>query len=265
MTELFRSFQPTITKLGLLNFGLSLESSPPCFNLTGIVHSYLQIKADKPTPYPVIPDSTQSIFISPHGSIIGGAQLKIHELQILEAGEYFGIRFYPGALRYFFDLDISEITEQFTDSNYLPCRFFSNLHKAIYQESEYHKRVKICEQWLLRNYQPLLQNRFDEALSLIYQSCGNIKINDIATQVGWSSRHLNRLFCFHTGLNTKTFSKIIRMQHVCKQLYIKPSNSLLDLDLGFYDQSHLIKDFKKHLLSKPSTFLNRFMSDSYNQ
>jgi AraC-like DNA-binding protein len=36
------------------------------------------------------------------------------------------------------------------------------------------------------------------------------------------------------------------------------------LELGFYDQSHLIRDFKKHLLLSPGAFLQRFMSDFYN-
>lgn len=31
---------------------------------------------------------------------------------IQQSGDYFGIRFYPGALRHFFNLDLSEITGQ---------------------------------------------------------------------------------------------------------------------------------------------------------
>ena len=58
MHELFRTFQPTLTNYGLAKFGLSLEYSMPCDALKGVVHSYLQIRAEKPTPYPVIPDGT---------------------------------------------------------------------------------------------------------------------------------------------------------------------------------------------------------------
>jgi len=267
MNELFTSFQPTITTSGLSKFGLSLRSSAPCSALRTVVHSYLQIKADRATPYPVIPDGTQSIFISPNGAMIGGAQMQTCDIQILEAGEYFGVRFYSGALRHLFNLDLSEITEQFVDNKYIPCRAFSNLHHAIYQQIHYFQRVSICENWLLQHYQPQLKNSFDLALSLIYQSNGNVGIDQLAKNIGWSSRHLNRLFRFHTGLSTKSFSNIIRLQNVCQQLYLTPSGSLLDsaLELGYFDQSHLIKDFRKHLLSNPSTFINRFMSDLYNQ
>jgi len=266
MTELFRSFQPTITESGLSNFGLSLQISEPCFALKGLIHSYIQINADKPTPYPIIPDGTQSIFISPQGSFVGGAQVQTRDIQILKAGEYFGIRFYSGALRHFFNLDLSEITDQFVGNEYLPCRDFPDLYQSIYQESSYRKRAKICENWLLHNYQPQPKNRFDQALGLIYQSSGNIRINDLAGNVNWSSRHLNRIFQLYTGLGTKTFTKIIRLQHACRQLYTTPNKSLnSDLELGYFDQSHLIKDFRQHLSSKPTDFSNRFMSDFYNQ
>ncbi len=266
MNKLFRTFQPTLTKSGLAEFGLSLEYSAPCGSLKGVVHSYLQIRAEKPTPYPVIPDGTQSIFISPHGSIIGGAQIQTRNIQILEAGEYFGIRFYSGALRNFFNLDLSEITDQFVGNEYFPCQNFSDLYQLIYKESKYRKRVNICENWLLQSYKPQQKSRFDQALYLIYQSSGNVRVNELANNVAWSSRHLNRLFQLYTGLNTKTFTKIIRLQQACKHLYITPHKSLnSNFELGFFDQSHLIKDFRKHLLSKPTDFSNRFMSDFYNQ
>lgn len=267
MRELFNPFQPTITQSGLLNFGISLQSRIPCAVLTGVVHSYLQIKVDKATPYPVLADGTQSIFISKQGAFIGGAQTKIHEMQILAAGEYVGIRFHGGQLRNFFNVDLSEITDQFVDSFYFPCEHFSNLHQAIYRTNHFHDRVRLCETWLLQHYQPQIPSRFEQALALIHQCYGNVRVNALAKQVGWSSRHLNRIFQLHTGLSSKNFSSIIRMQHTCKQLYANPERSLAhsDLALGFCDQSHLIKEFRKQLLSKPSTFLERFRSDLYNQ
>jgi len=265
MNELFNSFQPTITNSGLSHFGLSLKSSAPCLVLQGVVHSYLQINAKKATPYTVIPDGTQSIFISRSGSMIGGSQNKTRDIQILAAGEYFGIRFYSGALRHFFNLDLSEITDQFVGSEYLPCKFFAGLSQRIYQQDYFEQRVGVCDEWLLPNYQPQQINRFDQALSLIYHSSGNIKVNNLAKGVAWSSRHLNRLFQINTGLSTQRFIKIIRLQNLAKKLYMDPKHSLdIALSLGYFDQSHLIKDTKKHLLSTPTDFVKTFMSDFYN-
>lgn len=265
MNELYKPFQPLLTGTGLKRFELSLAYSPACKSLRGIIHSYLQVRTEKPTPYPVIPDGAQAIFISPHGSQLGGTQSQACDIQILQPGDYFGIRFYPGALRYFFDLNLFEITDQFVDHYYIPCRNFGELHNHIYQCQHFQERAYVCEQWLLQHFKPQPATSFDQALSLIYQSFGNIKITQLAARVGWSSRHLNRLYQLHTGLSTKTFAQVIRIQHICKQQFIRPSNTLnMALELGFFDQSHLIKEYQKRLLSPPSVFIDRFKSDFYN-
>lgn len=260
MNKLYKPFQPLLTETGLDRFGLGLEHSPACKILRGIVHSYLQISAAKPTLYPVMPDGTQAVFISSHATIIGGAQSSACDIQILQPGEYFGIRFYPGALRHFFDLNLYEITDQFVDRKFFPSSDFAELHNRIFRVQGFQKRAQICEQLLLRHFNPRSTTQFEQAMSLIYQSFGNIKVSQLADMVGFSSRHLNRLFRFHTGLSTKTFVQTIRIQHVCRQLFLTPSNSLQTAhELGFFDQSHLINDYKKRLLSNPAEFFNRFI------
>lgn len=259
-------FQPTLTQTGLKQFGLTLQSSQPCEVLKGKVHSYLQISAERPTPYPVMPDGTQAIYISSQGLMIGGAQLEARDIQLLEPGEYFGIWFYPGALRYFFDLNLNEISGQFVDEKYFRCRYFSRLHTEIYRYTAFVERAHICDSWLLRRYSHKPATKFDVALQLIYQSFGSEKISQLANKVGWSSRHLNRQFLQHTGLSTKSFSQIVRVQSACKKLYLNQNQSLsVALELGYFDQPHLIKEFKKHLTSTPSDFFSRFMSDLYNR
>jgi len=263
MFNSYQSFQPLLTQSGLAYYDLQLKSTPANPILNGIVHSYLQITTTKPTPYPMIPDGTQAIFFSKEGSLIGGAQTKTRNIKLIQAGQYFGIRFYPGALRYFFNVNVSEITDSLVDFHFLPNTFFKELHQTIYDSNQFYERANLCEQWLLRHFKPSSITQFDHALSLIYQSYGNIKITHLANTVAWSSRHLNRMFRFHTGLSTKVFAQTIRLQHVCKNLYLPPNNALnTALELGFFDHSHLIRDYKKRLLAKPSMFFEHFMSDS---
>lgn len=262
---LYQPFQPLLTESGLQSFGLSMMEMPASPHLHGVVHSYLQIKASQPIPYPVMPDGTQAIFFSCQGTLIGGALSHMRELQILQTGEYFGIRFYPGALRHFFKLDLAEITDQFADSGYFPNREFKTLHEQIYQQTGFEDRARVCEQWLLRNYRPAPATSFDQAMALVYQSMGNLRMQELSELVGWSGRHLSRVFRLNIGLDVKNFSQIIRMQNFCKRLYTASESLLINaLELGYFDQSHLIKEFKKRLMTTPGAFINRFMSDFYN-
>lgn len=191
--------------------------------------------------------------------------MRARDIRLLLPGDYFGIWFCPAALRHFFNLNLSEISGQIVDSKYFGCRRFSQLHDQIYSCNDFSESVSVCEIWLLENYSRKLIPQFDKALSLIYQSSGNERIENVADRVGWSSRHLNRQFLQHIGLSTKAFSNVIRAQNVCKQLYCQVADPINNsIDFGYYDQAHLIKEFKKHFKSPPSRFIGRFMSDFYN-
>ena len=262
----YQPFQPILSDGGLQRFELSLQQRPATEILSGIVHSYLQVDTATPSLYPIIPDATQAVFFSPQGVMIGGAQTKAVDIPMLSAGEYFGIRFYPAALRYFFKLDLADITDDFVDAKFFPCELFSSLQEEIYETQGFFQRTELCERWLLKHYVSSVKSDLIHAIALLYQHSGNIRIAHLSEQVGWSSRHLNRLFRLHTGLSTKEFAQIIRLQQACKQLCYAPSDYVGTAhDVGFYDQSHLNNDYKKRMLSSPSAFFNRFMSDFSNR
>lgn len=89
-----------------------------------------------------------------------------------------------------------------------------------------------------------IDNRFCKALEIILKSKGNARIvSDLDT--GISPRHLRRLFEFYIGDTAKTFSQVVRFQSF---LNAKISNQNNDnpsfYDMGYYDQSHFIKEFK---------------------
>lgn len=266
MRNLYSPFQPTLCQAGLHQLGLSMETKRPCDTLQGIVHSYLQIIAERETPYPVMPDGTQAVYISPRGAMIGGALRESKHIKLLQPGEYFGIWFYPGALRHLFDLNLSEISDQFVDKEYFQCQKFFQLLDEIYEHKEFSARASICERWVLEKYSKKPATGFEHALSIIYTSSGGERVENIAYKVGWSSRHLNRQFLQHTGLNTKTFSRIVRVQNLCTQLYFPSANSTNTSPvLAYYDQPHLIKEFKKYFNLTPGDFKKRYMSDFYNR
>jgi AraC-like DNA-binding protein len=258
-------FQPTLTDAGLLQRGLNLKRSQPCAPLSTHVYAYLQIEAERPTPYPVMPDGTQALFLSPHGVMVGGPQSMVREIPILAAGTYFGLWFYPGSFRQFFDLDVSDMRDQLFDGSILVGNGIGELHDRIYSQSRFCDRAAVCDQWLLKQIPSQSTPRFEFALDLIYRSRGGIRIGQLAKDIGYSSRHLNRLFKHHLGYGPKAFAQTIRVQHACHRLFQTASTTVdTAMDLGFVDQSHLINEFKKRLLSTPQAFMGRFGSDSYN-
>lgn len=265
MPSIYQPFQPLMTGSGQRRFGLTVRQLQPGRLLANRVYAYLQVCAQRPTPYPVIPDGTQAVFISENMTRIGGARRSTMELYLSQPGDYFGICFYPGALRHFFAVDVAEITGDIADAGFLPCARFRSLHEKIYRHQNFVDRAKECEQWLLHACAPQAPGVFDLAQALIYRSEGAIPVSQLAHRCSVSTRHLNRLFLRHTGLGTKAFSRVIRIQAACRRLFASPQDSLaVSQELHYFDQAHLLRDYRQHLLTSPRALYNRFMSDFSN-
>lgn len=263
--HLYNPFQPTLTKPGLALSGLEQDVLYPAGILAGKVHSFLQIRAKRATRYMIMPDGTQALFISPAKCMLGGTHVKAYEMSLLGLGVYFGIRFYPGALRHFFSTDASDITGSFADEQYLPGTGLSSLSDRIYSQGEFFARAKVCEQWLLDHYKPAPLSILDRALQCIYKAKGNIRVDALSKAVGCCSRHLNRYFSFNTGVSVKSFIQIVRIQSVYKQRYINPQNTLqAALAAGYYDQAHFLNTAKKMLPEPQRVFFEQIKSDFYN-
>lgn len=83
---------------------------------------------------------------------------------------------------------------------------------------------------------------------------GNIRIADLADEVGWSRRHLAEKFREETGLAPKTAARVMRFELACDRLRraARPSLAEVAADTGYVDQAHLARDFRS-LAGEPAT------------
>ncbi|UPZ17015.1 AraC family transcriptional regulator [Flavobacterium humidisoli] len=97
----------------------------------------------------------------------------------------------------------------------------------------------------------------DHSLRFIINSKGHFSIKQLVEYTGYSERHLERKFKECIGLNPKKFGNVIRLHHFLKLLKDKSDDTNLTTicyDAGFSDQSHLIKEFKKHTGITPTEY-----------
>jgi len=91
----------------------------------------------------------------------------------------------------------------------------------------------------------LLPKEIDERkrklFKLVYESNGEIKVQELSEAISWSSREINRYFNKQFGLSLNAFCKILRfkasLEHIAK--------GRLFPELNFTDQTHFIKEIKK--------------------
>lgn len=258
-------FQPILTPEGLRYSRLMAQQTGPSPWLQTKVHSYLQIQVSQPTPYHIFPDGTQALFISRDNSRLSGPLRMACSVPLFEPGDYFGIRFYPGVIRRFFDMDLAQSTGEFMDQGDLPGIDLDRLQQQIYQQDHFFARVAVCEEWLRLHFKPGLVSGFDNILQTSYRSAGNIRVSVLADIVGLSERHLNRQFRYHTGLTTKAFLQVLRLQRFYRQRYLQSEHvASLALNSGYYDQAHSLKAARHYVPRDQRVFFDLIVSDFSN-
>jgi hypothetical protein len=236
----------------------------PTQALQNYVYCYymVQTKAlSKPFLYQIMADGCVDLFLNCSNEeplTVAGLVEKANAVSINENTEYFGIRFFPGCIHYFFQISAKEIANQAIPCEEIFGNRFKSLEERLRLTDSVNNRIKIANATLLdllktckREPDQWLLN----ALDTIYQRKGQLSIeNDVS--IGISTRHLRRIFDQYIGISPKKFSKIIRFQSVLSHVMLNYSNISKGgyLHFGYCDQPHFINEFKSLSGVTPKSF-----------
>lgn len=124
---------------------------------------------------------------------------------------------------------------------------------------------KELDQFFLKilNRNKLKTNRSDMLLNELPQ---NIPIAAMALAAGKSIRQLERLFKDRIGVSPNFFRKLRRFAIAYKIKELNPNQTWTQIaySCGYFDQMHLIKDFKTFLGHNPS-YINQMLNQQYQE
>ena len=91
---------------------------------------------------------------------------------------------------------------------------------------------------------------------------GQVNIGELVEKTGYCHRYVNRVFKKETGLSMKQFASIIRFQKVIHMLTYEKDVDMNDLinETGYYDQAHMINEFKKYTSYTMGQFCSKYLS-----
>jgi AraC-like DNA-binding protein len=121
------------------------------------------------------------------------------------------------------------------------------------------QRIKIVEQFLLTQFKDIKTDKLIvEAVKLIYQSKGTIRVKELNEKLFISQSPFEKRFRKVVGTTPKKFTSIIRFNSVLDNL--NETKSLIEIcyENNFFDQAHFIKDFKHFTGQTPENF-KRFL------
>jgi len=121
------------------------------------------------------------------------------------------------------------------------------------------QRIKTVEQFLLKQLKNIQTDKLVvEAVKLIYQSKGTIRIKELNEKLFISQSPFEKRFRKVVGTTAKKFASIVRFHAVLDNL--NEAKALTDIcyENNFFDQAHFIKDFKQYTGETPENF-KRFL------
>lgn len=122
-----------------------------------------------------------------------------------------------------------------------------------------HQRVKIVEQFFLTQLKDIQTDQLIiEAVKLIYQSKGTIRIKEINEKLFISQSPFEKRFRKVVGTSAKKFASIVRFNSVLDDMNESKSLTEICYENNFFDQAHFIKDFKQFTGDTPENF-KRFL------
>jgi AraC-like DNA-binding protein len=172
-----------------------------------------------------------------------------------------GARLRPGGAWPFLGMPLSEFTDQVIELEAVLGADIRRLRECMGQVDDEDVRFDLLEAWLLERLHRRLRptRAVNYALSVIRQGGATVKIREIAEDVGISHKHLLREFDRCVGLTPKLFARLCAFQRVIHGVGQKPQVnwSAAAQAVGYYDQAHLIREFRAFSGLTPSKYLTR--------
>ncbi|RXF71611.1 helix-turn-helix domain-containing protein [Arcticibacter tournemirensis] len=167
------------------------------------------------------------------------------------------VEFSPlGAYR-FFHLRQTEIKNRSFPVSDILDKSAPGIEERIVNTADIDVKIKLLTQFLLYYFEKSDNDLiFEHCVNRIINSHGNVSIEQLATETGYSGRWLNMKFKERLGLNPKSLCSILRFHLFYSAIMIQDeeilkSKAFFDF---YYDQAHFIKDFKRFTGFTPGLF-----------
>ena len=191
-------------------------------------------------------------------------QTQVH-LQISATSKVgiFGIYFQPFAIPLLFGTPAHVLTNLNIEISDLLGNEGSALEERIMTCNNTDERVRTVTSFLAKKIKDDIRFNKDiiATVDFITHHKGNVDMRELVSKNFLSQRQFERKFKSLIGFSPKLFSKIVRFE-ACLSHAVSINQPLgrLALDSGYYDQSHMIRDFKEFSGKHPRSYLSEIDS-----
>jgi AraC-like DNA-binding protein len=183
------------------------------------------------------------------GSIVSGAHTRSYLIDPRQRASVIGIHFRPGGAFPFLGISPSEIVDAHVELGDLWGCDGRNLREQLLEAHSPHERFRLLEAALLRRLQRARPGHPAARAAVEAFGAGGspVRVRDVAAAVGLSHRRFIEVFEREVGLTPKLYARLQRFhrvkQHIAVLAEAPPCWATFAITCGYFDQSHMIRDF----------------------
>lgn len=210
---------------------------------------------------------TSNKIVKLNKSIVVGPQINRIKLKMNHNNFTIKVGFQPSGLYRLLGIPMNELPiDESLDSCFVLGNEIKFINEQLSETQSYDKMIEIVEAFLLKKLQKLRPKLpLDNVLPSIIAKGGLINIDDLASQACVSTRQLERQFQQRVGIQPKFYARLTRFAKawVMKENIADIKWTAIAHECGYFDQMHLIRDFKSFCGVAPSIIEDEFKATPY--
>jgi AraC-like DNA-binding protein len=191
-------------------------------------------------------------------SVVSGVQTCKFSRVLEGQARVFGVKFRAGGFRPFLDRPVSKLADRIVPASRVFGKDLEPLETILLSSGKDDDKVQAADDFF-RAHAPRPDPRVEMASHLVERILREPEIktvDDLANRAGMGKRRLQRIFNEYVGASPKWVIRRYRLHELVEKVN---SGSQLDwsqvaLELGYFDQAHLINDFKSIVGYSPAEY-----------
>jgi len=191
---------------------------------------------------------TDGDFLLQPRSVIVGPQLTRVSLDINNNHKAVRVGFHPGGLNRLLGVSMSEMVDKSYDATEVFGYELHQVNSELQEAPGFDEIHRVIERFLLQKLNTLKKALpFDMAMLELLRLNGNVSMEQIASMACLSLRQFERVCKDRIGLPPKLFARLTRFSKAYRIHENAPhiSWTRIAYECGYFDQMHLIRDFKE--------------------
>ena len=192
------------------------------------------------------------------GAVVSGVQTRKFARVIQGCSQVFGVKFRAGGFRPFLGEAVSTLADHVIPARRVFGIDIAALRAVLISSAKEAEKVEAAGAFFLARV-PKPDKTValaDQLVTRILNETAIKTVDDLAACAGMGKRSLQRIFNEYVGVSPKWVIRRYRLHEVMERLNFGalPHWAQLALELGYFDQAHLINDFKSILGYSPTQY-----------